>query len=422
MVGARHEKGFGMKAVVFTLGCKVNECESDSLIAGLNDMGYTVSDRLEPADLYIVNTCAVTAEAEKKSRQTVSRIEKLNPDARIIFTGCAVEKNYKSFAEKKNINLITGTFSKNKILDMLYDDGIKLSRQPEEFEELLTVKSLRTRTFIKVQDGCNNFCSYCIVPYLRGRSRSRNPENVLKEIEALSPKEAVINGINLSAYDYGGIKLTGLMKRLKDVSCRIRLGSLEANVIDEEFLSSLRELKNFAPHFHLSLQSGSDRVLESMNRHYTADEYYKKTCLIREFFPYAGITTDIIVGFPTETEEDFNKTLALVDKVKFSDIHPFVFSPRHGTRAFEMKDLPPEVKKTRQEKLLAKKQESKKAFAVSMVGKTLEFLSEEQRDGYAVGYSGNYLRLYVKNSPEEKNIVKVKVTKPFKDGALADII
>ena len=250
-----------MKAVVFTLGCKVNECESDSLIAGLIKKGYEVSDKLVFADLYIVNTCAVTKEAEKKSRQTAARIKKLNPNAKIIFTGCAAQKDPKSFIDKSDDFLVTGVFNKNQILDMLDNSGVKVSAPCTEFEELLPTVSLRTRAYIKVQDGCNNFCSYCIIPYLRGRNRARNPENVINEIKVVNPKEAVINGINLSAYNYGGVTLTGLIERLKDVDCRIRLGSLEVGVITEEFLMALKNLKNFAPHFHLSLQSGSTAVL-----------------------------------------------------------------------------------------------------------------------------------------------------------------
>ena len=410
-----------MKAVVFTLGCKVNECESDSLIAGLSERGYEVSDKLVPADLYIVNTCAVTAEAEKKSRQTASRIKKLNANAKIIFTGCASEKSYSSFADKSNTYLVTGSFSKNKILEMLDKTGVHMSPPSLEFEELNVVKSLRTRTYVKVQDGCNNFCSYCIIPYLRGRSRSRNPESIINEIKALSPKEAVINGINLSAYSFNGIDLTGLVERLKVVDCRIRLGSLEVNVITKEFLTALKGLKNFAPHFHLSLQSGSNAVLKKMNRHYTAEEYAEKVSLIREYFPNAGITTDIIVGFPTETEKDFEDTIKLVDRVKFSDIHPFPFSPRSGTVAYKMKDLPAEVKKARQSILIKKKEECKLGFVNSMLNKTADFLFEEFKDGYYQGYSENYLRLYIKEYNGSHDIVKVKIIAPYKDGAIAEI-
>ena len=410
-----------MKAVVFTLGCKVNECESDSLIAGLAERGYEVSDKLVPADLYVVNTCAVTAEAEKKSRQMESRIKKLNPNAKIIFTGCATQKNPQSFANKSDSYLVTGAFSKNKILDMLDKTGVVIQPPCSQFEELNTVKSLRTRTYVKVQDGCNNFCSYCIIPYLRGRIRSRNPDSVIAEITAINPKEAVINGINLSAYEFDGKGLTGLIERLKDVECRIRLGSLEIGVIDDGFLSALKNLKNFAPHFHLSLQSGSNNVLKKMNRHYTAEEYLQKVNLIREYFPNAGITTDIIVGFPTETEQDFIETVNLVDKVKFSDIHPFPFSPRSGTVAFKMQDLPKEIKKDRQNRLLKKKAECKQAFVNGLVGKTCDFLFEEEKDGYFEGYSENYVRLYLKDFSGTHDIVKVQIIAPFKDGALAKI-
>ncbi len=411
-----------MKAVVFTLGCKVNECESDSLIAGLIERGYEVSDKLIPADLYIVNTCAVTAEAEKKSRQTASRIKKLNPNAKIIFTGCAVQKDSKAFADKSDSYLITGTFSKNKILQMLDESGLKLSPPCVEFEELNHVKTLRTRAYIKVQDGCNNFCSYCIIPYLRGRSRSRNLQSIIAEIKSIQPVEAVINGINLSAYDSDGKGLKGLIEALAQVDCRIRLGSLEARVIDKQFLQALKGLKNFAPHFHLSLQSGSNSVLKSMNRHYTAEEYIEKVDLIRECFPDAGITTDIIAGFPTETEENFNETLKLIDRVKFSDIHPFPFSPRSGTIAYKMKDLSGDIKKQRLNKLLEVKADCKKAFVKKMQGKVVDFIFEESKDGFGEGYSENYLRIYVKNYNGTNQIQKVKVLCAFKDGALGELI
>lgn len=409
-----------MKAVVFTLGCKVNECESDSLIEGLIERGIEVSDKLEYADLYIVNTCAVTSEAEKKSRQTASRIKKLNPEAKIIFTGCAAERNPQAFVGKGD--LITGAYSKGKILDMIDERGVIVAPERKDFEELLPVKSLRTRTFVKVQDGCDNFCSYCIIPYLRGRSRSRDPEKVIEEINIVNPKEAVINGINLSDYDYNGVNLAGLMKALSKVNCRIRLGSLEVNVITEEFLTALKNLKDFAPQFHLSLQSGSNAVLKKMNRHYTAEEYLEKVNLIREYFPTAGITTDIIAGFPTETEENFNETLEFIDKVKFSDIHPFIYSPRSGTVAYKMEDLDHRIKKERLDKLLVKKAECKREFQNFMSGKTEEFIFEENIDGYGEGYSGNYIRLYVKGYNGDSLPKKVVIKEPYGDGALAEII
>ncbi len=410
-----------MKAVVFTLGCKVNECESNSLIEGLSRRGFEVSDKLEKADLYIVNTCAVTHEAEKKSRQMASRIKKLNSNAKIIFTGCATQKDPKAFSNKDGGYLVTGVFGKDKLLDIIDRSGETLFESTTEFEEMCLVKSLRTRTFIKVQDGCNNFCSYCIIPYLRGRSRSRSPESVAEEIKALSPFEAVINGINLSSYNYNGQNLTGLLKHLEFADCRLRLGSLEVNVINREFLEQTKRLKNFAPHFHLSLQSGSDSTLKKMNRHYTASEFLQKVELIREYYPEAGITTDVIVGFPTETDENFKQTLDLIGKVRFSDIHAFAFSPRSGTVAYKMKDLDYQTKKQRLDKLLDVKDKSKAEFVDNCINKVKEFLPEEEKDGYAVGYTENYLRVYVKGALQ-KRMMKVLIKSAFRDGALGEII
>ena len=410
-----------MKAVVFTLGCKVNECESESLVSGLKARGFEVSDKLEYADLYIVNTCAVTKEAEKKSRQTASRIKRLNPDAKIIFTGCAAEKNYKAFADKSSAYLVTGVFNKNAILTALDKSGVMVAEQNAVYEELPLPTSLKTRAFIKVQDGCDSFCTYCIIPHLRGRSRSRNPESVVKEIETLSPAEAIITGINLSDYRYENLGLTDLIKALGTVNSRIRLGSLEVRVISDEFLQALGGLKDFAPHFHLSLQSGSDAVLKKMNRKYTRAEFIEKVNLIRKYFPLAGITTDIIAGFPTETEEDFAETLSLIKEVTFSDIHPFIFSPREGTPAYKMQDLPFAIKKQRLDKLLAVKAALKDEFATLMQGKVVRFLPEEYKNGYTEGYSGNYLRLYVKGEIPTGKIIEVTVTAPYLDGAIAEI-
>lgn len=411
-----------MKAVVFSLGCKVNECESNSLITGLIERGYQVEDKLVKADLYVINTCAVTSEAEKKSRQMSARISKLNPNAKVIWTGCAVQNNPEIFLQKWENSLVTGVFEKNKILQLLDSTGMCVAKPNECFEELPISTSLKTRSFIKVQDGCNNFCSYCIIPYLRGRNRAREPKKVVDEITSINPAEAVITGINLSAYNYNGINLTGLIQALSSVNCRIRLGSLEVNVIDEQFLLALKNLKNFAPHFHLSLQSGSNSVLKSMNRHYTREEFIKKVQLIREFFPQAGITTDVIVGFPTETEEDFLQTVDLVNKVEFSDIHPFIYSARQGTASYKLKDLNHQIKKSRLDRLLEVKEQLKSKFIRRFIGKTLSFIAEDKEDGYTTGYSENYIRVYVKGDIASKKIVDVKALKAFKDGVLAQEI
>lgn len=410
-----------MKAVVFTLGCKVNACESASLMNGLKELGYEVTDELSPADLYIVNTCAVTAEAEKKSRQAIARARKFNPRCEIVVTGCASQKSPEDFLKKNNVTLVTGAQSKDKILSMIGKKGVVLDSDDGYYEEFLPAKTGGTRAYVKVQDGCDNFCSYCVIPYLRGRSRSRRPENILKEIEYLSPKEVVITGINLSAYDKGGEGLTGLVRRLSSVECRIRLGSLEVNVIDDEFLCALKGLPDFAPHFHLSLQSGSDGVLKAMNRRYTAEEFLKKCGLIRSYFPDAGITTDIIVGYSAETEEDFLRTLETARKARFSDIHCFPYSRREGTVGAKLKELPHEVKEERMSRMLALKAELKDAFLRERRGKTEDFLAEEEENGFSVGYTGNYLRCYVKGVPVGEK-VPVVVGERYADGAFAEVL
>ena len=410
-----------MKAVVFTLGCKVNGCESESLVAGLKAKGYETSEELCPADLYIINTCAVTAEAEKKSRQTIARARKFNENAKIIVTGCASQKVPEDFLKKKGVTLVTGAKSKDKILSLLNETGVSIEEEDEYYEEFLPEKSDRTRAFVKVEDGCNNFCSYCIIPYLRGRVRSRNPENAVREIERLSPLEAVITGINLSSYNYNKTGFKELIDRLSEVDCRIRLGSLEANVITEEFLKSLKKLKDFAPHFHLSLQSGSTAVLKTMNRHYTAEEFLEKCALIREYFPSAAITTDIIVGYSTETEENFIESLETAKKAKFADIHCFPYSKREGTLGAKLKEVPPAVKTERMGRMLDLKYELKSAFISENIGKIREVVPEEKEDGYVVGYTENYVRCYIKTDFVRKKL-KVMLKEPFKDGAIAEII
>ena len=408
-----------MKAVVFTLGCKVNQCESATLIQGLKQKGYDVSDELGYADVFIINTCAVTAEAEKKSRKAIARVRKFNPSAKVIITGCASEKSPKDFIEKENVFLVTGAKSKDKILDMLEDRGVFIEKNDEYYEEYLPSGTLKTRSYIKVQDGCNNFCSYCIVPYLRGRSRSRSPESIKKEIEFLKPTEAVITGINLSDYKFNGMKLGDLLRELKDYDMRIRLGSLEVGVIDDNLLSATKELKDFAPHFHLSLQSGSDKVLKEMNRKYTRDEYAYKVDLIRKYYPESAVTTDIIVGFSTENEKDFEDTLELVDRVCFSDIHCFAYSRREGTKAYSLSPLDEKIKKERLDVLLARKTSLRKKFIDANLGSEREVVIEETEKGFQTGYTDNYIRVYIPEGDNLSGKVKVTLLKEFEDGALA---
>jgi len=402
-----------MKAVVFTLGCKVNSCESDSLMNGLSKLGYEVSGNLEYADLYIINTCAVTAEAEKKSRQCISRAKRFNPDSKIIVTGCASEKSPEDFLSKENVTLVTGAKAKGKILEMLSDTGEKISCDDKEFEELFPVKNLQSRAYIKIQDGCNNFCSYCIIPYLRGRSRSRKTENIIAEINDTIAEEIVLTGINISSFKDNDKKLNNLIEEI-DTEKRIRLGSLEVKIIDDNLLLALKKLKNFAPHFHLSLQSGCDKVLKEMNRKYTTEEFYKKCCLIRKYFENAAITTDIISGYPTENEIDFEDTLKFMDKVKFSQVHCFSYSKRTGTKAAELKELSFERKNDRLNKLLKKAEQLKNEYIEKNIGETVDVIFEEKKDKYSIGYSENYIRVYVLGNFE--NIKKVRLTEKYSDG------
>ncbi len=406
-----------MKAVVFTLGCKVNDCESGSLIRGLQQRGWEVFDELVPADLYILNTCAVTGEAEKKSRQAIARVRAVAPEARIIVCGCAAEKTPELFLKKQNVRLVTGARQKSKILSLLDEEGIALDEEDKKYDEMLPPVSFKARAFIKIQDGCNNFCSYCIIPYLRGRSRSRTVESAAAEIMSVSAEEAVLTGIDISSYRDGERDLADLLLAVKDAPCRVRLGSLEVSVITPRLLDAAKCVRDFAPHFHLSLQSGSDGVLKKMNRHYTAEEYLQKVMLIRSYFPDAAVTTDVITGFPTETEEQFAETCAFVRKVGFSQIHCFSYSRRTGTNAAKLAELPAEVKSRRLHEMLALAAQLRADYEKKFIGRTLELVPEERKGEYTVGYSQNYIRLYVRGDIAKK--ARVVAAQPFEDGLLA---
>lgn len=417
-----------MKAVVYTLGCKVNDVESGSIIRGLEDMGYDVSRDMEPADLYIVNTCAVTAEAERKSRQTVGKAVKCSPNAKVIVCGCASEKSPSDFLQKGDtVYAVTGAKRKNKVLEIVAN-GLEKERlgvvieEEKTYEEMPLPECLKTRNFVKVQDGCNRFCSYCVIPYLRGRSRSRLLESAAEEILSSTAKETVITGIDVSEYkDEKGRDLADLMLAVKDVDTRLRLGSLEVSLITPRFLQALKQVKRFAPQFHLSLQSGSDKVLKSMNRHYTRAEYLDKCKMIYEAFPSAAITTDIIVGFPTETEEDFEDSLRIVSEAGFAQIHAFPYSPREGTNAYKKyKEFPFALKKERVDRLLAVGAEEKIRYMEKFLEKILEVVPESFENGYTEGYSENYMRVYIEGEIG-KEAVQVRVERLFKDGVLAKI-
>ena len=409
-----------MKACIYTLGCKVNQCESFALVRRFEELGWEVTESLcRGCDLYILNTCAVTNEGERKSRQVFHRIRKAEPKAKIVVCGCASQKEPEKFLAENG--LVLGTMCKFSIPGRLGESGISIGEE-KAFDDSLLPKSVRTRAYVKVQDGCNNFCSYCIVPYLRGRSRSRRPESVLAEAAEVGTEEIVLTGINLS--DYGrdvGSSLPELLRTLADTDKRVRLGSLEVSAVTPELLSAAKALKRFCPHFHLSLQSGSDRVLAAMNRRYTRMEYLERCERIREAFPEATITTDVIVGFPTESEEDFADTLNLARRAEFFEMHIFPYSRRRGTRAEPLGMLAGEIVDARLTELGALAAELHKRALSSMIGKTLEVLVETEKGGVCFGHARNYAGVYLSGA-QTGSCRDVKITSLSGDGLKGEII
>ena len=414
-----------MKICVFTLGCKLNFYESDGLIGELNKLGYETTNKLEYADIYILNTCAVTNEGERKSRQLVTRVRNFNKDAKIIVCGCASQKNSEQF-KKLGVSVIFGNGFKfeiiSKINELSYIDNRK---PPLSFTDEFKSGTQRVRAYLKVQDGCNNFCSYCIIPFTRGRSRSRDLQNIIKEAESLSEnnKEIVLTGINLSDFKPS---LITLIESLSHINSRIRLGSLEVNVITEDFLERLTKINNFCPHFHLSLQSGNSEVLNKMNRHYTKEEYINKVNLIRKYFPFASFTTDLIVGFPGETEEQFLDSLNTLEIVNFFNVHCFPYSKREGTKASYMPQVLNEIKKQR---VKVVENLNKKFFEnyINLLknNKVLQNLLIEEvvnlnGENYFVGHSEYYVKCYIKfnENLKENEIFTGEIDKIFYNGVL----
>lgn len=417
-----------MKACVFTLGCKVNKCESDGITTALIGMGLNVTDQLSFADIYVVNTCAVTNEAESKSRQILARIKAYNSNAKIFIMGCASQNNFEKFYNDNNVINVLGTHKKSQIINyiqgFLNNENIEKKTIFEEettFDNLPVVTTLKTRTNIKIEDGCNNFCTYCLIPYLRGRCRSRSIENIRTEILSTNSLEVVLDGINISAYNYEGNDLSDLILSLADIDKRIRLGSIEVRVINDKLLTALKNLKNFAPHFHLSLQSGSNKVLQDMNRHYTTEEFFEKVSLIRKYFNNVSITTDIICGFPTESEQNFSETVEFVNKVKFSDVHAFTFSMRKGTKATKYQDIAKNIKKQRTNTLIKIANECRNQFLTDNLQQKLQVIGEVFDGEYTVGYSENYIKVYVKGDYVNKQYF-VCCNNLYKDGLKGEII
>ena len=402
------------KAALHNLGCKVNAYETEAMQEMLEQNGYEIVPFAEGADVYVINTCTVTNIADRKSRQMLHRARKMNPNAVVVAAGCYVQAQ--GAKADDCIDIIIGNNKKKDLITILDEHFAKIEeKEPQvelidiahthEYEEMrVSRQAEHTRANVKVQDGCNQFCSYCIIPYARGRVRSRKMEDVLAEVHTLASngyQEIVLTGIHLSSYGIDtGENLLELIRAVHQVEgiLRIRLGSLEPRIITREFAEGIAALPKMCPHFHLSLQSGCNTTLKRMNRRYTAEEYYEKCELWREVFDHPALTTDVIVGFPGETEEEFRESKAFLEKVNFYETHIFKYSRRQGTKAAEMKDQVPEpVKTERSNQLIALGKVNKKAFEDRLIGQTVEVLMEEeiQRDSetWQIGHTREYVKV-----------------------------
>ena len=403
---------------IHSLGCKVNSYEAESMEQLLKQAGYTIVpfDENITADIYIINTCSVTNIADRKSRQMLHKSKKINPDAIVVAAGCYVNADTKKAAEDNAVDIVLGNNCKINIVEALenyYKDKNNSEmvvdfKEKQEYEELkLDEVSTHTRAYIKIQDGCNQFCSYCIIPYTRGRIRSRDIDEIEEEVTKLVSKgfkEVVLTGIHLTSYGVDNNKgsLLEVIMRLDKIDGlqRIRLGSLEPRVITEEFAKTLSSSKKICPHFHLSLQSGCDTVLKRMNRKYTTQEYYDKCCILRKYFDRPAITTDVIVGFPQETEEEFEATKVFLEKVHFYEMHIFKYSRRKGTVADRMEgQVDEKVKTQRSAILLELENKMSKEYRQQHIGKTEEVLIEEivSENGkdYFMGFTPDYIRVKI---------------------------
>ena len=423
------------KAALHNLGCKVNSYETEAMQQLLEAAGYQIVDFEEKADVYIINTCSVTNVADKKSRQMLHRAKAKNPEALVVAAGCYAQAAGEKLLEDTAIDLVIGNNKKAELVQLLEErlagqepqDAVIDISATQEYEALRIERQAdHTRAFIKVQDGCNQFCSYCIIPYTRGRVRSRRPEDVEKEVRDLAEKgyqEIVLTGIHLSSYGTDFKEehqdLLELTKRLHQISGvkRIRFGSLEPRLITEEFARELSAMEKICPHFHLSLQSGCDATLKRMNRHYTCEDYLYRCGILRKYFEDPAITTDVIVGFPGETDEEFAETKKFLEKVHFYEMHVFKYSRRAGTRAYRMPDQVPEpVKTKRSAELLALEKEMSKAYRASFLGRETEVLLEEPVEIGGVRYMVGHTKEYVKAAVPEaggKNCFVRGVLKEF---------
>ena len=432
------------KVALHNLGCKVNAYEVEAMQQLLENAGYETVPFEEGADVYVINTCTVTNIADRKSRQMLHKAKKMNPDAIVVATGCYAQADTEKLKEDTAVDLILGNNQKTQIVEALEEYEKEHAKQVQvieinhtkEYEELsISSTAEHVRAYIKVQDGCNQFCTYCIIPFARGRVRSRKIEEVLSEVETLAAKgykEVVLTGIHLSSYgvDFPKEERESLLSLIQAVSrvegiSRIRLGSLEPRIITEEFLEGIVKTGKVCPHFHLSLQSGCNKTLKNMKRRYSAQEYAEKCELIRKFYPAPALTTDVIVGFPQETEEDFEESYEFVKKIHFYETHIFKYSRRHGTKAASMDgQLTEAAKAQRSDRMLELHEIRAREYEEAMIGKKMELLLEEEIeiDGrpWYVGHSREYVRAVISKTDAHRvnDLVTVKAVAFVRDHIL----
>ena len=416
------------KVAFVTLGCKVNQYETNAMAQKLIDAGYKIVEYGASPDIYIINTCTVTNMSDRKSRQMLRKAKDNNPNSKIIAVGCYVQVAKEEIEKIKEVDIILGNEEKkdivkycNELLDEEKENTEKVKdissiKEFSEFGEIIYTE--KTRAVIKVQDGCDNFCSYCIIPYARGRIRSRKPENVINEIKKIAKKgikEVVITGIHIASYgrdfeeEYKLIDLLEEINKIEGIK-RIRLGSIEPLLITEEFVKRLSKLEKICEHFHLSLQSGNDDTLKRMNRKYTTSQFKEIVKILKAAYPNSNLTTDIIVGFPGETEEEFKKTYQFLQEIKFYKMHIFQYSPRKGTIAAKMPNqISPEIKEERSKKLIELSDKNEEEYNKKYVGKNIEVLWEEEKNGISKGHTSNYILVESNEKKDENKLEEVKV-------------
>lgn len=411
-----------MKVKAVTLGCKVNAYESEYILSSFKDRGYEITNDI--ADIYIVNTCSVTNTSDAKSRKVINRLIRENPNSIIVVMGCMIEAN--KDMEIPGVSLIIGNKDKNKVVDLvenyLKDKQVRkilYDNFDDTFEDMfITNMTSHTRAFVKIQDGCENFCSYCIIPYTRGKQRSKNPDLVIKEIETLVSngyKEIVLTGIHTGHYG-SDLQTTfpDLLKRIVKINGleRLRISSIEITELNDEFFEVLKANPIIVSHLHIPLQAGSDTVLQAMNRKYLTNYFENKVKKIREIRPDISLTTDVIVGFPGETEEEFQETLDFVSKIKFTKVHVFPYSRRKGTKADIMPNqIPENIKKERVKRLIDLSNKLEKEYLDLFLNKEVEVLIEEEYPDYSLGHTGNYLKVKVLKPFKSNELIKVKIIK-----------